>query len=76
MPEIYQIVDFQNILDLCIDFGVGDLKKKGHLFDEEGFKNYFKHYKGKLIAWGHPENREGLFIWYEPLKVFVLFYQP
>jgi hypothetical protein len=63
-------------MDYGVDFGVDDLKKKGYTVDRETYKQYTSDYKGCLIAWGHPESREGLFIWYEPLKIFILFYQP
>jgi hypothetical protein len=76
IPETYKVSDFQDLMDFCVDFGVDDLMKKGHEVDTASYRKYVLNYKGDLITWGHPESREGLFIWYEPLKIFVLFYQP
>jgi hypothetical protein len=74
VPEIYKIGDYSNLINFAIDFGVADLQKHGIIADKETYKQYLLNFKGDLITWGDPENREGLFIWYDPAKRFVLFY--
>ncbi|MDR2840938.1 MAG: hypothetical protein LBV75_06705 [Paludibacter sp.] len=76
LPNIYNISDFQDLWSICVDFGYNDLKHRGYAIDKEIYKQYLLNHKGCLIEWGHPESREGLFVWYEPLRIFVLFYQP
>ena len=75
-PKSEKISDYENLVDYAIDFGIDDLKKKGFNINKEQYKTYIINYEGNLINYGHPEMREKLFIWYEPLKNFVLFYNP
>jgi len=75
-PTSEKISDYENLFDYAIDFGIDDLKKKGFNINKEEYKTYILNYEGNLINYGHPEMREKLFIWYEPLRIFVLFYCP
>lgn len=75
VPEIYKIGDYSSLINSAVDFGVEDLQKHGIIVDKETYKQYLINFNGDLISWGDPENREGLFIWYDPAKRFVLYYQ-
>lgn len=74
--DVFEFSDFKHLTSFAIEFGMNDLKKHGFNIDKEEYKDYLQSYKGTLFAYGHPEMQEGLFIWYEPLKRFVLFYHP
>ena len=74
--DVFEFSNFNHLMDFAIEFGINDIEKHGFNVDKEEYKNYLQHYKGALFAYGHPEMQEGLFIWYEPLKRFVLFYHP
>jgi hypothetical protein len=77
VPEIYKKEYFsEDILDFGIDFGIDYLSTKNFVVDKDFYKQYLLNYKGNLIVWGHPEDRRGVFIWYQPLEMFVLFYKP
>lgn len=75
-PNIYKISDFEHLIDYSVGLGVEELRDKGYYIDNNEYKRYIINYKGSLFEYGHPEMAEGLFIWFEPLKTFILFYQP
>jgi hypothetical protein len=58
------------------DYGVADLKKAGIKINKEDYKTYLKNFKGELLEFGEPETREGLFIYYQPAKRVITYYQP
>ena len=77
IPEIYKYSDYRDSLfDFAVANGIDYLRTKGYAINDETYKQYLLNYGGLLIVWGHPELREGMFIWYEPLKIFVLYYRP
>ena len=75
-PELNKVSDFENLINYAINIGLAELREKGINIDIEEYKSYIINYKGILIDYGHPESREGLFIWYEPLQRFIVFYRP
>lgn len=56
--------------------GLADLKEAGIKIDTAGYKAYLRDFKGDPIAFGNPEGREGLWIWYQPARRFIVYYQP
>lgn len=74
--ETYNFSDFNHLFNNAIKLGVNNLKEYGLIVHEEQYKNYLLNYKGALFTYGHPEMQEGLYIWYQPLKRFILFYHP
>ena len=74
-PNIYRIEEYENLRAGSVKLGIEDLEKNGFKVESDLFKNYVENYKGDLMDWGDPEGREGLFIWYEPLKRFVAYYK-
>ena len=74
-PNIYRIEKYENLRTGSIRGGIEDLKKNGFEVDTVLYKKYIENYKGDLMDWGQPESRDGLFIWYEPLKRFVSYYK-
>jgi hypothetical protein len=74
VPDIYKIKDYNNLFDYAVENGIRDLQRIGIGINNETYKQYLKNYKGNLIAWGDPEIRHGMYIWYDPAKIFILFY--
>lgn len=74
-PNIYRIKEYDNLRAGSVRVGIEDLEKNGLKVDSDLYKKYIENYKGDLMDWGHPESRDGLFIWYEPLKRFVAYYK-
>ena len=79
-PESNKISEFKDIftdaINYAVNIGIDELRKKGFIIGIEEYKFYILNYKGILIDYGHPESRKGLYIWYEPLQRFVVFYRP
>lgn len=80
---IYGAPDFQTrkqvdsgVLSLVIDQGVDDLKGAGIHMDKEQYMAYLQDFKGDLLAYGQPESREGLSIWYKPAERMITYYHP
>ena len=74
IPKIYKLEDYKNLIKPSIEIGLNDLKENGFYIKKEAYKQYVLNFKGNIIIYGEPEDREGMFIWYEPLKRFVSFY--
>ena len=76
--EFHENFDFEDLFlfNHTVNLGLDDLRKKGFNVDIEEYKSYILNYKGIFIDYGHPESREGLFIWYAPLQRLVVFYRP
>ena len=75
-PSIYNINDNRHLTETAINMGLKDLKDNGFKVNKNDYKKYLSDFKGCLITWGQPMTREGLHIWYEPAKRFIVFYQP
>ena len=75
-PDIHKIDDFISLKELVVDMGLNELQELGFTIDRKSYEQYVENFDGNLIAWGDPESRDGLFIWYEPLQRFVVFYRP
>jgi hypothetical protein len=58
------------------EYGIADLKKAGIKINKEDYKTYLKNFKGGLLEFGEPETREGLFVYYQPAKRIITYYQP
>jgi hypothetical protein len=56
--------------------GLRDLRSRGYDVPEEAYRKYLNSYQGMLVSFGHPESGEGLYIWYQPLEIFVIYYSP
>jgi hypothetical protein len=63
-------------LPMVYDQGVEDLKGMGIHMDKEQYKGYLREFKGNLLAYGQPESREGLWIWYKPAGWMITYYHP
>lgn len=74
-PEIKNIQKYSSLIDMASQIGVQSLADSGFKEDPDSYKGYLFGFKNDLVSWGDPENRDGLFIWYEPKQKFVLFYQ-
>jgi hypothetical protein len=70
--EYYSHIDKEMILSIGIDWA----KRNNLEISKDEYTKYLNNFKGAIIAFGHPESREGSFIWYEPIQAFVLFYAP
>lgn len=70
--DYYSHIDKEMIQNIGIDWA----KRKNISISRDEYAKYLENFKGDIIAYGHPENRDGLIIWYEPIKDFVLFYAP
>jgi len=64
------------VLSLVYDQGVDDLNKAGIHMSIEQYKSYLQGFKGDLLAYGQPESREGLWIWYKPAGKMITYYHP
>ena len=73
-PEIYNIKDYRSSLEMATIIGLQDLSEKKYKVDSFSYIKYLESFKGNLLTWGQPENRDGLYIWYDSLERFVLFY--
>lgn len=69
------VVD-SGVLTLVYDQGVDDLNSVGIHTDKEQYKTYLQNFKGDLLAYGQPESREGVWIWYKPARRMITYYQP
>jgi hypothetical protein len=77
IPEIENIDHYSHIdTQWALQTGLDWAKSKNLIISNENYAKYLKDFKGDIIAFGDPENRDGLFIWYEPIKDFSLFYAP
>lgn len=63
-------------ISLVYDQGVDDLNRAGIHVDKEQYKAYLRDFKGDLLAYGQPESREGLWIWYKPAGRMITYYHP
>jgi hypothetical protein len=61
---------------MIVSIGLEWAKRNDLKISKDEYTKYLDNFKGDIIAYGHPENREGLFIWYEPVKDLVLLYAP
>jgi hypothetical protein len=60
----------------AIQQGLWHLNRIGVQVTEEEYARYLDAYQGLLLNYGHPEADEGLYIWYQPSKRFILYYHP
>jgi len=74
VPDIDKISKYQNLSEMAVDFGVRELTAGGIAINKDDYRNYIINYKGDLVTFGEPENRDGIFIWYAPVKKFILYY--
>ena len=74
-PEIYEISDIE-LYDFFVERVLSELQGLGFTIDRESYEQYIESFTGNLIVWGEPEVRDGVFIWYEPLQRFVIYYRP
>lgn len=63
-------------LGMVYDQGVDELNRAGIHIDKEQYKAYLQDFKGELLAYGQPESREGLWIWYKPAGRMITYYHP
>jgi len=74
VPDIEHIQKYSNILEIAATTGIHSLETAGVKEDPDSYIKYLRNFKNDLVTWGNPEEREGLFIWYESQQKFVLFY--
>ena len=80
LPEILNIDYFKGLDDweyvkkMAVEIGVHELQKLGVDIDEKLYEQYIENFNRNLIAWGDPESRADVYIWYEPLQRFIGFY--
>ena len=75
-PEIYELSSFHSLKEWALVVGLNELQELGFAIDRESYEQYIENFNGNLIVWGEPEVRDGMFIWYEPLQIFISFYKP
>ena len=81
---IYGTPDFQTrkevvdsgMIHLVLDLGLYELDTAGIHTDKEQYRAYLQDFKGDLLAYGQPESREGLWIWYKPAERMITYYHP
>ena len=76
-PDIHP----RNVMDsgsltMVYNQGVDDLNGAGIHTNKEQYKTYLQYFKGDLLAYGQPESREGLWIWYKPAERMITYFQP
>jgi hypothetical protein len=64
------------VLNLVYQIGLDDLEKAGVHINKEEYQAYLHTFKGQLLAFGEPESREGVWIWYKPAGKMITYYQP
>jgi len=74
VPDSENIQKYSNLLEIAGKIGIQSLENLGIKEDPDSYLRYLRYFKNDLVSWGDPEEREGLFIWYEPKQKFVLFY--
>lgn len=74
VPDIESIQKYSTLLEIATTTGIQNLESSGIKEDPDSYKKYLSSFLNDLVSWGDPEEREGLFIWYEPQQKFVLFY--
>ena len=75
-PDLEPIDNNSTLKRMAVDNGLRDLRAAGMPTSRVQYQSFLDGFKGQLISYGDPENREGLMIWYEPAKRFLLFYAP
>ncbi len=65
-----------SVLNLVYQLGLDDLKKAGVHISKAEYQAYLHTFKGQLLAFGEPESREGVWIWYKPAGLMISYYQP
>jgi len=76
-PKLFTVESSSHIYRaMVMRQGLSDLERLGADVSEDAYAQYLDSYQGLLINYGHPESREGLHIWYQPLKRFILYYHP
>ena len=61
---------------LVYQLGLEDLKKAGVHISKAEYQAYLHTFKGQLLAFGEPESREAVWIWYKPAGKMILYYGP
>lgn len=76
-PDILPRSDVDtSALTMVYQQGMDDLKRVGVQTDKEHYRAYLQDFKGQLLAFGQPESREGVWIWYKPAGRLISYYQP
>jgi len=52
------------------------IEKEKLAISEDAYARYLNSFGGQLFAYGEPEIRNQLWLWYEPRKQFMLYYAP
>ena len=52
------------------------IEKEKLAISGDEYARYLNSFGGQLFAYGEPEIRNQLWLWYEPSKQFVLYYAP
>jgi hypothetical protein len=65
-----------SVSNLVYQQGLDDLKKLGVHTNKEQYQAYLQAFKGHLLAFGQPESREGVWIWYKPTGHMISYFQP
>ncbi len=75
-PGFYKIEEYLQIIDYYSEITVTKLKEEGFNITKEEYEDYIRNFNGNLLSYGLPYYNTGLYVWYEPLKMFVLYYHP
>lgn len=75
-PDIFDKNTYIHAVEFYSEITVSDLINEGYSISLNEYKDYVTNFKGNLFSFGSPYLRNELLIWYEPLKMFVTFYQP
>lgn len=76
-PELTDRTDYSGInRETALKMANWHIERENLGISEQEYESYFDSFKGQLFSYGDPEARNGLFQWYEPKKIFVLYYAP
>jgi hypothetical protein len=72
VPRLIEKSTF-NELEVATDTGMKEFEKLGYKIEKTSYVQYITNFKGSIIEFDDPEVHP-CYIWYEPLKRFILFW--
>ncbi|MEQ8926437.1 MAG: YARHG domain-containing protein [Fulvivirga sp.] len=76
-PELSKRADYSGIdRETALKMAKWYIERKNLEISEEEYTQYFDSFNGQLFIFGEPEIWHELLQWYEPKKVFILYYAP
>lgn len=76
-PELSERTDYSGIdRETALKMAKWFIERKNLKISEAEYNQYFDSFNGQLFMFGEPEIRHELLQWYEPKKMFILYYAP